>query len=89
MGLQSVNSKFLTESSFAGREAWQGQAAGAGTRQTLLAWLSTLLGTADGPTRTRHVLRLGLLFGVSLWRAETLFCSLSSLDRGNTVRKIN
>lgn len=54
-GRQFVNSKFLTEAGFARREAWQGQAEGAGTRQALLAWLPTRLGAADGP-QTWHIL---------------------------------
>lgn len=50
-----MNSKFLTKSDFAEQEAWQDQAAGAGTTQVLLAWLPTLLGAADGP-QTWHIL---------------------------------
>lgn len=86
-----MNSKFLTKSDFAEQEAWQDQAAGAGTTQVLLAWLPTLLGAADGPDMVHPLSNLGisLLFGVSLWRAEAL-CSVPSLARaGNTVRKIN
>lgn len=79
-GAEFVNSKFLTESGLAGREAWQGQAAGAGTRQTLLAWLPTLLGAADGHTDTAHPLSnlgISLLFGGSMESRNSLLCSLS------------